>query len=131
MPNPFAEARQAAHAVYQDALLNAAPPEERLDAALDAHLAALTVAGCVRTPGLQMTGEELDETAQRLAAASRFERYWDPVPPHLSGRWRVLRTSPIDIDIAVAKAVDRGEDPAGLRTDRNVLLAHIVVKEGR
>lgn len=51
---------------------------------------------------------DLEEVAQFLAMESRFVRYYDEDDPNDEG-WRVLLTSPTDIDVAVAKAKARNE----------------------
>lgn len=100
--DPIREATEAAKAVWQD-LVTVDPPmglEERLDAVLAAHAAALAAAGCLIVPELAPTEDELDSVAKWMAGKSGFPRYVD------NDGWRHLRRHPRDVEVAYAKARD-------------------------
>lgn len=131
--NPLDEAREAAKTVWQDLKTIDPQPgdEERIDAILDAHTAALAALGRLRTDETAPTPEELDELALWLARQSGFYRYWDENLETGTLRhdgWKELRQHPRHVEIAYAKALKHA--PPGdtdhllnLRAARSLLLS--------
>jgi hypothetical protein len=118
------EARELAKTAFTKTVLASDGREAALDAALDTYQAALAAAGYLTLPGRQPTPDELDRSAQWLAAQSCFPRYVATVDG-----WRALRRDPRHVIVAYNKAVDQlgaGEDTlaAALAAAKALLIQH-------